>query len=709
MMSTTSSTSMTVKVVWVFVAILGAIALGYIALNRGETINALWILTAAVCVYLIGFRYYSLYIADKVLKVDGTRMTPAFRHNDGLDYVPTNKVILFGHHFAAIAGAGPLVGPVLAAQLGYLPGMLWLLVGVIFAGAVQDFMVLFVSTRRDARSLGELVKMEMGTIPGIIALIACFMIMIIILAVLAMIVVKALTHSPWGTFTVAFTIPLALFMGIYLRFIRPGRILEASAIGFAGLIFGIVFGGQVAANPAWAPLFDLSGVALTWSLVIYGFIAAVLPVWLLLAPRDYLSTFLKIGAIIGLAIGIVILMPDMKMPAITKFASGDHGPVWTGSLFPFLFITIACGAVSGFHALISSGTTPKMLANENQARMIGYGGMLMESFVGMMALICASVIDPGVYFSMNSPMALLNPTGLADAAVAASATVSSWGFVITPDALTQLAADVGEKSIVSRAGGAPTLAVGMAQIIHGALGGLGSTSFWYHFAILFEALFILTAVDAGTRAARFMLQDLLGLINPNLKRTDSLFANLLATAIVVASWGYFLYVGVVDPLGGINTLWPLFGITNQMLAAIALMLCTVVIFKMKQNAFAWVTIVPATWLVICTMSAGWYKAFSADPAIGFLAKAKQLTDLLASGNFKPGAVFKTKEAVERVIFNNYIDGYLMIFFMVVVVVMIYFTAQACLKSLKSDKPTANEVPYAPLPANADAILKGIAH
>lgn len=706
---TANSTSASSKIAWVFVAILGAIAFGYIALNRGESINAMWVLTAAVCVYMIGYRFYSLYIADKVLKVDATRMTPAFRHNDGLDYVPTNKVILFGHHFAAIAGAGPLVGPVLAAQMGYLPSMLWILIGVVLAGAVQDYMVLFVSTRRDGRSLGDLVKTEMGTIPGVIALIACFMIMIIILAVLAMVVVKALTHSPWGTFTVAFTIPLAFFMGIYLRFIRPGRILEASVIGIVGLVFAIIVGGDVAQNPSLAPYFDLSGVQLTWALVIYGFIAAVLPVWLLLAPRDYLSTFLKIGAIIGLAIGIVVLMPNMQMPAVTKYAFDSHGPVWSGSLFPFLFITIACGAVSGFHALISSGTTPKMLANETQARMIGYGGMLMESFVAMMALISASIIDPGVYFAMNSPMGALNPTGLADIAAAASATVSNWGFVVTPDVLTQIAAEVGEKSIISRAGGAPTLAVGMAQIIHQALGGLGSMSFWYHFAILFEALFILTAVDAGTRAARFMLQDLLGLINPNLKRTNSLFANLLATAIVVASWGYFLYVGVVDPLGGINTLWPLFGITNQMLAAIALMLCTVVLFKMKQQAFAWVSIVPATWLVICTMSAGWLKAFSSDPAVSFFAKANQLQALLTSGNFKPNAVFKSQEAVERVIFNNQLDGVLILFFMVVVVSMIYFTVKECLKALQSDKPTAIEVPYAPMPANAEDIIRGTAH
>lgn len=697
------------KLVWLIVAVIGAIAFGYVALNRGETINALWVLTAAICIYLIAYRFYSLYIADKVLNVDGTRMTPAFRHNDGLDYVPTNKVVLFGHHFAAIAGAGPLVGPVLAAQMGYLPSMIWILVGVVLAGAVQDYMVLFVSTRRDGRSLGELVKSEMGTVPGVIALIACFMIMIIILAVLAMIVVKALTHSPWGTFTVAFTIPLAVLMGVYLRYIRPGKILEASIFGVIGLIFAILMGGRVAESASWAPLFDLSGNTLTWALVIYGFIAAVLPVWLLLAPRDYLSTFLKIGAIAALALGIVVLMPNMKMPAVTQYAFSGKGPVWAGSLFPFLFITIACGAVSGFHALISSGTTPKMLAKETEARMIGYGGMLMESFVAMMALISASIIDPGVYFAMNSPISALNPTGLPDVALAASQTVSQWGFVITPEALSQIAAEVGEKSIVSRAGGAPTLAVGMAQIIHQALGGLGSMSFWYHFAILFEALFILTAVDAGTRAARFMLQDLLGLINPNLKKTHSLPANLLATGIVVASWGYFLYMGVNDPLGGINMLWPLFGITNQMLAAIALMLCTVVLFKMKHQKSAWVSILPTAWLVICTMYAGWLKVFSSDPAVGFFAKANQLKGLLASGNFQPTAVFKSPQQVQQVIFNNQLDGVLMAIFMVVVLAMLVFTVQACLKALASDKPTAREIPYVPLPANADDIIKGTAH
>ncbi|CZU35111.1 carbon starvation protein CstA [Enterobacter hormaechei] len=538
---------------WAVLSVVGAFALGYIALNRGEQINALWIVVASVCIYLIAYRFYGRYIAKTVLGVDGTRMTPAVRHNDGLDYVPTDKKVLFGHHFAAIAGAGPLVGPVLAAQMGYLPGMIWILAGVVLAGAVQDFMVLFVSTRRDGRSLGELVKEEMGATAGVIALVATFMIMVIILAVLAMIVVKALTHSPWGTYTVAFTIPLALFMGIYIRYLRPGRIGEVSVIGLVFLVFAIISGGWVAESPTWAPFFDFTGVQLTWMLVGYGFVAAVLPVWLLLAPRDYLSTFLKIGTIVGLAIGILIMRPTLTMPALTKFIDGT-GPVWTGNLFPFLFITIACGAVSGFHALIASGTTPKMLANENQACLIGYGGMLMESFVAIMALVSACIIDPGVYFAMNSPMAVLAPAGTVDVVASAAQVVSGWGFAITPETLTHIANEVGEQSIISRAGGAPTLAVGMAYILHGALGGLMDVSFWYHFAILFEALFILTAVDAGTRAARFMLQDLLGVISPNLKRTDSLPANLLATALCVLAWGYFLHQGVVDPLGGINTL-----------------------------------------------------------------------------------------------------------------------------------------------------------
>ena len=683
---------------WVLMALVGASSLGYIALNRGEQINALWIVVAAVCVYLIAYRYYGLFIAKRVLGVDGSRMTPAVRHNDGLDYVPTDKKVLFGHHFAAIAGAGPLVGPVLAAQMGYLPGMLWLLAGVVLAGAVQDFMVLFVSTRRDGRSLGELIKSEMGPVAGVIALVATFMIMVIILAVLAMIVVKALTHSPWGTYTVAFTIPLALFMGIYTRYLRPGRIGEVSLIGLVCLIFAIVSGGWVAESATWAPYFDFDGVQLTWMLVGYGFVASVLPVWLLLAPRDYLSTFLKIGTIIGLAIGILIMRPTLQMPALTPFIDGT-GPVWAGSMFPFLFITIACGAVSGFHALIASGTTPKMLANENQACFIGYGGMLMESFVAIMALVSACVIDPGVYFAMNSPLAVLAPAGTADVVTSAAAVVSGWGFQITPDTLTRIASEVGEQSIIARAGGAPTLAVGMAYILHGALGGLMNVAFWYHFAILFEALFILTAVDAGTRAARFMLQDLMGVISPSLKRTDSLPANLLATALCVLAWGYFLHQGVVDPLGGINTLWPLFGIANQMLAGMALMLCAVVLFKMKRQAYAWVALLPTSWLLICTLAAGWEKTFSDNPKLGFLAIANKFQAMIDSGTI-PAQY--TESQLAQLVFNNRLDAGLTIFFMGVVVVLAGFSLKTALQSLQSDQPTARETPYQPMPKHQGA-------
>ena len=686
--------------IWVALSLLGAFALGYIALNRGEQINALWIVVAAVCVYLIAYRFYGLYIAKRVLQVDSTRMTPAVRNNDGLDYVPTDKKVLFGHHFAAIAGAGPLVGPVLAAQMGYLPGMIWILAGVVLAGAVQDFMVLFVSTRRDGRSLGELVKEEMGNTAGVIALVACFMIMVIILAVLAMIVVKALTHSPWGTYTVAFTIPLAIFMGIYTRYIRPGRIGEVSIIGLVLLVFAIISGGWVAESPTWAPYFDFTGVQLTWMLVGYGFVAAVLPVWLLLAPRDYLSTFLKIGTIVGLAIGILIMRPTLTMPALTKFVDGT-GPVWSGGLFPFLFITIACGAVSGFHALIASGTTPKMLANENQACLIGYGGMLMESFVAIMALVAACIIDPGVYFAMNSPMAVLAPAGTTDVVASAAQVVSGWGFQITPDVLTRIADEVGEQSIISRAGGAPTLAVGMAYILHGALGGLMDVSFWYHFAILFEALFILTAVDAGTRAARFMLQDLLGVAAPSLKRTDSLPANLLATALCVLAWGYFLHQGVVDPLGGINTLWPLFGIANQMLAGMALMLCAVVLFKMKRQRYAWVALVPTAWLLVCTLTAGWQKAFSPDTKVGFLAIANKFQAMIDSGNI-PAQY--TQSQLAQLVFNNRLDAGLTLFFMVVVVVLALFSLKTALAALRNPQSTARETPYEPMPENLEQIV-----
>ena len=676
---------------WAAVAILGAGALGVVALNRGESINALWLVVAAVCVYLIAYRYYSLFIADKVMELDPTRMTPAHRHNDGLDYVPTNKYVLFGHHFAAIAGAGPLVGPVLAAQMGYLPGMLWILAGVVFAGAVQDFIVLFISTRRDGRSLGDLIKSELGPIPGVIALFGTFMIMVIILAVLALIVVKALAESPWGMFTVAATIPIALLMGVYSRYIRPGRIGEMSIIGFVLLMASIIYGGDIADSETWGPLFTFDGKQLTWLLIGYGFIASVLPVWLLLAPRDYLSTFLKIGTIVGLAIGIAIVAPTLQMPALTKFVDGT-GPVWSGSLFPFLFITIACGAVSGFHALISSGTTPKLLDNEKNARLIGYGGMLMESFVAMMALVAASVIEPGVYFAMNSPAAVIGKT-----AESAALAISQWGFVVTPEMLLQTAQDVGEKSIISRAGGAPTLAVGMAHILSSALGGKAMMAFWYHFAILFEALFILTAVDAGTRAGRFMLQDLLGTFVPSMRKMDSIFASLVATGLCVAAWGYFLYQGVVDPLGGINTLWPLFGIANQMLAGVALTLATVVLFKMKRERFAWVTVVPTAWLLLCTLTAGWQKVFHDNPKIGFLANANKYQTALDKGELLAPA--KSLDQMHQIITNNYVDAALAALFMLLVLSILAYAIPACRRALSNNKPTTLETPFEPMPAS----------
>jgi len=672
------------KLGWAAMSVLGASALGVIALKRGEPVSAIWLVIAAVCVYLIAYRFYSLFIAKNVMGLEANRLTPAYKYNDGLDYVPTNKNVLFGHHFAAIAGAGPLVGPVLAAQMGYLPGMLWILAGVVFAGAVQDFMVLFISTRRDGRSLGDLIKSELGPVPGNIALLGTFMIMVIILAVLALIVVKALAHSPWGSFTVMATIPIALFMGVYSRNIRVGRVGEVSLIGFVLLMLAI-FGGQwVQENPALAPMFTFTGTELTWMLIGYGFIASVLPVWLLLAPRDYLSTFLKIGTIVGLALGIVIVSPMLQMPSLTKFIDGT-GPVWTGNLFPFLFITIACGAVSGFHALISSGTTPKMIENETHARFIGYGAMLMESFVAIMALIAASTIEPGVYFAMNSPAALLGTT-----AESAAQAISQWGFYVTPEMLTQTAKDVGETTIISRAGGAPTLAVGMAHILSNVVGGKAMMAFWYHFAILFEALFILTAVDAGTRAGRFMLQDLLGSFAPSLKRTDSVFASLLATGLCVAAWGYFLYQGVVDPLGGINTLWPLFGIANQMLAAIALILATCVLFKMKRAKYAWVTILPTIWLLLCTLTAGWQKIFDANPKIGFMAHAAKYQAALADG--KVLAPAKSIEQMQQVIFNDYLDAGLAAFFMIVVVSVLVFGVRTALAAWSANRPTHNEAP-----------------
>ena len=669
---------------WAVFAALGAFSLGLIATARGETVNAVWLLIAAVCVYLVAYRYYSLYIANKVIRLDPARPTPAVTRNDGLDYVPTDKYVLFGHHFAAIAGAGPLVGPVLAAQVGYLPGMLWILAGVVLAGAVQDFIVLCISMRRDGRSLGELIREELGVVPGVIALFGAFMIMVIILAVLALIVVKALTASPWGTFTVAATIPIALLMGVYMRYIRPGRIGEVSIAGFVMLIAAIALGQSVADSETLAPFFTLSATQLCWILIGYGAVAAFLPVWLLLAPRDYLSTFLKIGAIVCLAVGILVIQPELRMPALTAFIDGT-GPVWSGSLFPFLFITIACGAVSGFHALISSGTTPKLIDTETNARFIGYGGMLMESFVAIMALISASILDPGIYFTMNSPAAVIGVTP--DSAAAA---VTAMGFPVTADAIAQMAADVGETTIISRTGGAPTLAVGMAHIFAEFLGGKTMMAFWYHFAILFEALFILTAVDAGTRAGRFMLQDLMGVFSKRLKDTSSLPGNILATGLCVAAWGVFLYQGVTDPLGGVNTLWPLFGISNQMLAAIALILGTVVLFKMKRQRYAWVTLAPAVWLCVCTLAAGALKLASPDPAVGFLAHERKFAAALANGEVLAPA--KSLAEMSKIVWNDRIDAALCAIFILLVLSMMWFGARACLKAWRNPDWTAQEAP-----------------
>ncbi|PTL76010.1 carbon starvation CstA family protein [Vitiosangium sp. GDMCC 1.1324] len=676
------------KLGWALVAIVGAFCLGTVALHRGETINATWLVVASVCVYLIGYRFYGRFIANKALQLDPTRATPAQRRNDGLDYVPTDKWVLFGHHFAAIAGAGPLVGPVLAAQMGYLPGTMWILFGVVLGGAVQDFVILFLSIRRDGKSLGDMVRMEMGPAAGVVAMIGVLMIMMIILAVLALVVVKALTGSPWGTFTVAMTIPIALLMGLYLRYVRPGRVLEVSIIGFVLLMLSIGMGGKVADMPALAPLFTYDSRALAWMLIGYGFCASVLPVWLLLAPRDYLSTFLKIGTILVLAVGIILAAPELKMPAVTRFVDGS-GPVFSGNLFPFLFITIACGAVSGWHSLIASGTTPKMLANEREALMVGYGAMLMESFVAIMALIAATVLQPGVYFAMNSPPGLIGTT-----AEQAARTISQWGFVITPEILTQTAREIGESSILSRAGGAPTLAVGMAQILHGLMGGEGMMAFWYHYAILFEALFILTTVDAGTRVGRFMIQELAGLVYAPLRKTESWSANLIATAICVAGWGYFLYQGVVDPLGGINTLWPLFGIANQMLAAIALTLSCVVLVKMKRERYLWIPAIPTVWLVCCTLTAGCQKVFGSDIKVSFVAHARAFAAAAAEGRVLAPA--KSVEDMQRVITNDYVDASLTVLFMLLVVTTLVFGLRAALAARRAATPTAQESPYVPV-------------
>jgi carbon starvation protein len=675
--------SMKNRLVWAAIAVLGAVALGVVALKRGEPVNAMWLVIAALCIYTIAYRFYGLWIANTVLGVSAARQTPAYRHNDGLDYVPTNPYVLYGHHFAAIAGAGPLVGPVLAAQMGYLPGTLWIIVGVVFAGAVQDMIVLFLSTRRDGRSLGDMIRSEMGAVAGTVAGIGILLICVIILAVLALVVVNALKASPWGTFTVACTIPIAILMGIYGRVLRPGRIGEMSVIGLVLLIAALLYGRTVAETPALAHYFTFSGPALALLIIGYGFTASVLPVWFLLAPRDYLSTFLKVGTVALLAIGVLIAHPQLQMPAITKFIDGT-GPVWAGSVFPFLFITIACGAVSGFHALVSSGTTPKMIEKETQIAAIGYGGMLTESFVAIMAVIGASVIHPGVYFAMNSGAGLIGTT-----AAHAADVITSWGFTVTPDMLNQIAHDVGETSILSRTGGAPTLAVGMATIFSSFLGGRALMGVWYHFAILFEALFILTTVDAGTRVCRFMIQDLVGHGIPTFKDTRAWGNNVIGSALACAMWGYLLYAGVTDPYGGIWTMWPLFGATNQMLAAIALMLCTVVLFKMKRERWAWVTVVPTLWLLICTLTAGLEKAFSPNPKVGFLSHAQKFAQALESQQVLAPA--KSLAEMRRIIFNDYLDATMAILAVAIVVTVVVYGVVRIRQARATPRSTAIEV------------------
>jgi carbon starvation protein len=645
--------------IWVLIALLGAGAVGGIALNRGESINALWFITAALCVYAIAYRFYAAWLATKVLLVDETRATPAERLDNGRDFIPTNKWIVFGHHFAAIAGPGPLVGPTLAAQFGYLPGTLWILFGAVLGGCVQDMVTLFFSVRRNGRSLGQMARDEIGPIGGAAALIGTFAIMIILIAVLGLVVVNAMKHSPWATSTVAATIPIAMIVGLYMRHIRVGQVLEASALGVALLLLAVMSGGWIDHHPQLRVLFDHEGLTLAWWVIAYGFAAAIMPVWLLLAPRDYLSTFMKLGTIILLTVAILTLHPQIKMPALTQFIDGT-GPIFGGTLFPFVFITIACGAISGFHALISSGTTPKLLTNERDIRMIGYGGMLLESFVAIMALIAATVLDPGVFFAINSPAGVVGKE-----AADAVAMISSWGFPVTVDQMKILASDMGEASLFARTGGAPSLAVGMASIF-GSLFGKSLLAMWYHFAIMFEAIFILTTLDAGTRVGRFMLQDMLGNIWPKMAQTSWWPSVLISSALVVAGWGYFLYIGVIDPNGGVNILWPLFGIANQMLAAIALCVGTGILVKSGKLKFAWVTGFPLVWLIVITSTAAWEKITSSDIRVGFFAAANDMTDKLAAGVLPP-----EKAAVApQLIFNQHLDAWLTMFFVVVLWVVV---------------------------------------
>jgi carbon starvation protein len=671
---------------WLVVALAGAGAFAWLALSRGEQVSAAWLVTAAVCTYLISYRFYSKFIAAKIFALDANRATPAERLNDGRDYVPTNRWIVFGHHFAAIAGPGPLVGPTLAAQFGFLPGMIWILVGVALGGAVQDFVILASSVRRNGKSLGQMAKEEIGPVAGFTALVAVLGIMIVLIAVLALVVVNALGESPWGVVTVGLTIPIALFMGGYLKWVRPHRVLEATAIGLVLLIVALYVGRAVAADPTLAPMFTLSRRTLAILIMGYGFAASVLPVWLLLAPRDYLSAFVKLGVVVALALGILIVLPPLQMPALTQFVDGT-GPVFAGKLFPFAFITIACGAISGFHALISSGTTPKLLEREPDARMIGYGGMLLESMVAMMALIAACVLTPGVFFAINAPPAAIGTT-----AQSAAEAIRNWGFVLQPGEIEALARNVGEASLLSRTGGAPSLAVGMAHIFSNVLGGPTAMALWYHFAIMFEALFILTTLDAGTRVGRFMLQDLGRHVWEPFGRVSWYPAVLLSSLIFVAMWGHFLYQGVIDPLGGINSLWPLFGIANQLLAAVALCVGTTVIIKMGKQKYAFVTLLPLAWLVIVTMSAAYTKIFSADPRLGFLAHARRFSDMLAQGQVPPGV--RSAADASRIIWNDRVDAAVAAFFAVAVLVILADSAREWFSILKGRKPAVStEVPF----------------
>ena len=631
---------------WLALSVLGAIALATIALHRGEPISATWFVLAAGCFYLVAYRLYSAFIAARVLVLDSTRATPAERRDDGRDFVPTNKWVLFGHHFAAIAGPGPLVGPTLAAQFGYLPGTLWLIAGAAFAGCVQDFVILFCSIRRDGKTLGEMARDEVSKRGGLIAQLAVLAIMIILLGVVALVVVNALKSSPWATFTLAMTVPIALLLGVYLRYLRPGRVMEASFLGVCLVLFAVVAGQWVADVPALASKFTFGGLTLAFAIIAYGFAASALPVWLLLAPRDYLSAFIKAGAIFTLAAGILLVRPQVLMPPLTRFVDGD-GPVFAGKIFPFCFITIACGAISGFHSLISSGTTPKMIEREGQARFIGYGAMLLESFVGVMAMVAASAMTPGVYFAINSPSTIVGSTP-----EAAAQTISSWGYPLSGGTMTHLAQAVGEQTLLNRAGGAPSLAVGMARIFSSTIGGDRLLGIWYHFAIMFEALFILTVLDAGTRVGRFMIQELGGRVWKPLGRMNYYPAVLLSSALIVAAWGYFLYQGVIDPLGGINSLWPLFGISNQLLAAVALVVATTILLKMGRLKWIWVTLLPMIWLVVITMTASFQKIFSSNPRIGFLSFANALSAQLAAGKIPTAKIVET----QRVIFNQRLDA-----------------------------------------------------